>query len=201
MITLTQQSEQFVALVNQLIAHRRTVKPEKYSGEKVPDAIIRQMLENANWAPNHGLNEPWRFTVFTGDARQKLADFLSTWYKENTPAEKFQPTKMEKYQSRPLLASHVIAIAMHRREKTKIPVLEDIEAVACAVQNMHLTATAYGVAGYWNTGGAVYSDEMKSFLGLRDQDRCLGLFYVGYPLGDVPEGKRGNYEEKVIWKH
>ena len=53
--------------VNRLILNRRSVFPKDYTGEKVNDAIVQQMLENANWAPTHKLTEPWRFTVFTGD--------------------------------------------------------------------------------------------------------------------------------------
>jgi len=29
-------------------------------GKHVDNAIIQQMLENANWAPTHKLTEPWR---------------------------------------------------------------------------------------------------------------------------------------------
>ena len=43
-------------------------------------SIIEQILENAKWAPTHGLNEPWRFVVFSGNSRQQLSDFLTGWY-------------------------------------------------------------------------------------------------------------------------
>lgn len=53
--------------INTLIRHRRSVFQAEYTGEKVDDAIINQMLENANWAPTHKMTEPWRFIVYTGD--------------------------------------------------------------------------------------------------------------------------------------
>jgi nitroreductase len=37
--------------VNRLMRERRSVFPRDYSGEKVKDEIIQQMLENATWAP------------------------------------------------------------------------------------------------------------------------------------------------------
>ncbi len=37
------------------------------SGKPIPDDIIWQLLENANWAPTHKFTEPWRFTVFSGE--------------------------------------------------------------------------------------------------------------------------------------
>ncbi len=63
--------------VSGIIRQRRSVKPTFMDPEKPVDAtLLDTLLENANWAPTHGLTEPWRFTVFTGSARQKLAGFL-----------------------------------------------------------------------------------------------------------------------------
>ena len=185
----------------ELIRQRRSIKPERYiEGKIIPNDIILSILEAANWAPTHGLNEPWRFKIFAGDARHKLSGFLSGWYKEFTPAEKFHESKHQKYLKRPLQASHVFAICLHRKNDTKIPLVEDLEALACSVQNMHLLATAYGLGAYWNTGGATYSDETKAFLGLEENESCLGFFYLGYPSVNRPEGRRNTgIEEKIQW--
>ena len=51
-------------------------------------------------------------------------------------------------QQQPLKASHIIAIVMKRSAKKGIPEIEDIEAVSCAVQNIYLSVTAYGLGGY-----------------------------------------------------
>lgn len=185
--------------INHLIRHRRSVFPRDYTGEKVDDTIIKQMLENANWAPTHGKTEPWRFFIFTGDSIQKLAQFQSEKYKELTPEVDFKKAKYEKLAGMPLRASHIIAIVMKRQESEKIPEIEEIEAVACAVQNMHLTAAAYGVGAYWASGGVTYKQETKDFLGLNEKDKILGFFYVGVPEGEIADSKRGSIEEKVTW--
>ena len=96
-------------------------------------------------------------------------------------------------------SSAAIAICMKRQETEKIPEIEEIAAVACAVQNMHLTATAYGIGACWVTGGATYSDEMKAFLGLTVKDRCLGLFYIGYPIIEWPTSQRQPIEYFTEW--
>ena len=67
--------------INHLIRSRRSIFPKDYTGAIVPDSVITQMLENANWAPNHKLTEPWRFTVFSGAGLKKLATFQSECYK------------------------------------------------------------------------------------------------------------------------
>ena len=70
---------------NQLIRNRRSVFPKQFEeGRQVPDEIIEQILENATWAPSHGLTEPWQFVVFTGEGLKKLAQFQSELYKESS---------------------------------------------------------------------------------------------------------------------
>jgi nitroreductase len=188
-----------IAEINHLIKTRRSVFPAQFSGEKIEDSIIEQMLENANWAPTHGLTEPWRFVVFSGEGIKKLAHFQAEMYKKRTLPEKFEETKYEKLQLSPLKASHIIAIGMKRQESGKIPEIEEIEAVACAVQNMYLTATAYGVGAYWGSGGVTYYPEAKSFFGLDEKDKLLGFFYVGQIAKPSPAGTRKPIAEKVTW--
>ena len=61
---------------NCLVRNRRSVFPDQLvAGKKVDDDIVKEILTNATWAPNHGKMEPWHFTVFTGDGLKRLADF------------------------------------------------------------------------------------------------------------------------------
>jgi nitroreductase len=78
--------------------------------------------------------------------------------------------------------------------------LEEIEAVACAVQNMHLTCTAYGLGGFWSTPKAVYAPEMNQLLEIGENDKCLGLFYIGYPAIEWPKAHRKPIEYVTTWK-
>ena len=50
--------------------------------------LLRAMLEAANWAPTHGITEPWRFVVLQGEAIDRLGD-LKMQHAEETmaPAE------------------------------------------------------------------------------------------------------------------
>jgi nitroreductase len=185
--------------INQLIRERRSIFPVEYTGEKVPKHVIEQMLENANWAPTHGKTEPWRFFVFTGKGLATFAEAQAEIYKAHTPEALYNEQKYQKLQKNPLLASHVIAIAMKRQESRKIPEIEEIEAVACAVQNMALTATAYGVGGYWGSGGITYYEAAKELFGLGEEDKLLGFFYVGVPAKKDRVVRRGPIANKVSW--
>ncbi len=184
---------------NALIKNRRSVFPKQFEpGKKVDDAIIKQMLVNATWAPSHGSTEPWHFVVFTGEGLHQLARFQAALYKE-TAGEHFKETKYQNLQKNPLLASHVIALCLKRDPAKRHPEIEEVEAVACAVQNMYLTTTVYGIGGYWSTGGITYKEGAKPFFGLDAADRLLGFFYVGHVAVPSPAGKRQPLEEKMVW--
>lgn len=186
--------------INELIRSRRSVFPKDYSGEKVDDAIVQQMLANANWAPTHKLTEPWRFVVFTGEGLKKLADFQSECYKQVTQAKgNFDEKKYEGLKSKPMESSHIIAIGMKRDEKKSLPEWEEMGAVFCAVENMYLTATAYGIGCYLSTGGITNFEEAKEFFGLGKDDKLLGFMHIGVPKGSLIEGRRKPIEEKVKW--
>jgi nitroreductase len=183
--------------INHIIRTRRSVFTQQFEpGKAIPDEIILQLLENANWAPTHKLTEPWRFTVFSGEGLKKLAVQQAAIYKEYAGA-KFKQPKYEQMQKTPLLCSHVIAIGMKRHQD--IPEMEEIAAVACAVQNMHLTATAYGIGAYWSTGGITFIEEAKALFNLGPEDRLMGFFFLGYIRVPSTDGRRGATQEKVTW--
>ncbi len=186
--------------ITSMIRKRRSIFPANYSGERVSDEIIQEMLENANWAPTNKRTEPWRFVVFTEDGLKTLGEQQAEVYKAgSTRLERFNENTYESLKRKPLAASHVIAIIMKRDPEERLPEAEEIAAVACAVQNMHLTATAHGIGAYWGTGGITYLEEAKELFSLEPNDRLMGFFFVGTPKGDWPEGQKGSVEEKVQW--
>ncbi len=190
-----------LAAANALIRKRRSIKPQDMSEKRIEMEHLAAILENANWAPTHGMTQPWRFFVFADDGRQRLADFMQMLYQKITPPTEIQQAKLEKLGTHPLMAQIVIAIGMSRQKIEKIPEIEEIEAVACSVHNMHLTASALGMAAYWSTPPLVYTNEMRKFLGLEDErDKCLGLFYLGWPASERwPESTRDDLTKKIVW--
>lgn len=189
-----------VSELSQVIQDRRTIQPKDYSSREVHRDIIERVVRNAVWAPNHGMTQPWRFTVFTGEGRQRLATFLGEEYTRITPPEKFMQRKYDSHVERPLQSSVVIALGLARDPKGKISELEEMLAMACAVQNMYLTCTAYGLGAFWSTGSASTGPGIRDFLGLGPNDRCLGLFYLGYPAVEWPKGYRKPWVDFVRWE-
>ncbi len=185
--------------INRLIRNRRSVFPKQFEvGKKIDDAVVQQILENATWAPSHGQTEPWRFVVFTGEGLQKLATFQAELYKQES-GENFKEATYNTLSTNPQKASHVIALCMKRDPNKKFPEVEDLEAASCAVQNIYLSTTAYGLGGYWTTGGVTYKPSAKEFFGLEEDDRLLGFFYLAHVAVPSGAGKRKPIEEKVEW--
>lgn len=186
-----------VSEITEVMHDRRTLQPKDYAAREVQRELIDKVLGNAIWAPSHGMTQPWRFTVFTGNGLRQLSTFLGEEYRRITPPEKFLPRKYENHVQRPLQTSVAVALGMARDPARKIPAQEERFAVACAVQNMYLTCTAYGLGAFWSTGPALTGEGMRNFLGLGDEDECLGLFYMGYPAVEWPKGYRKPLPEFV----
>lgn len=181
-----------------LIRDRRSIQPERFSSRKVHREQIELMLTNATWAPTHGMTQPWRFTVYVGDGMQRIGPKLSEWYQQFA-GESFSQSKFDKLKLRGERVTALIAVGMEPDPNGRIKELEEIEAVACAVQNLHLTATAYGIGGFWSSPGFIYRPEVRDFVGLSEQGKLLGLFYLGYPEGDWPVSHRKPLEYVTSW--
>lgn len=184
---------------NELIRDRRTISPEKYSSRKVHKEVVEEILRNGTWAPTHGMTQPWRFKVFIGEGVKRIGERLPIWYKNFIGEEKFSQKKFEKLEARGEKCSVIIAVTMVPDSTGRIPEVEEIEAVACAVQNMYLTCTAHGIGGFYSTPGFLYTEEVKEFLNLEEGGRVLGLFYLGYPEGDWPKSHRKPLEYVTEW--
>ncbi|MEM7679234.1 MAG: nitroreductase [Myxococcota bacterium] len=183
------------------IRQRRSIKPEFMKPDPVDRALLEKLFDAANWAPSHGLTEPWRFIVFQGDARRDLAEAIC-----RTMAEQGQDTlppddpRRHKVARKTETAPVIAAIVCTPSTKPNIVEFEEIQSTAMAVQNLHLAARAVGLAGFWSSGKKAFHPRMAEFLGLEPPARCLGFFYLGYPAVDWPEGRRGPAAQKIAWR-
>jgi nitroreductase len=185
--------------LREIVINRRSTKPTDLNGKLIDDQQIRQLLELANWAPSHGLTEPWRFIVYSGEAVRQFCRQHAEQYKQTTPPDKFNSAKYEKQAHNGDLASHLIVVYMRRGGNPNIPALEEICATAAAADNILLGAEALGIAVLWSTGGSVSQPIMKEYLGLDTEDVILGLLYLGYTDEPPRPGKRTPVTEKTKW--
>ncbi|WP_316810791.1 nitroreductase [Pedobacter heparinus] len=183
-------------VLTKIIKQRRSIFPVSYTKQEVPVAVIEQILESANYAPTHKLTEPWRFIVFRKEGKLKLGAELARLYKAGTPANQFLQKKYDSIMEKAEQASCVITLNV-QLHTDKVPEWEELAALACAVQNMALTAGALQVGAYWSSPGMIA--DLKEYLNLGEQEKCFGLFYMGYHEEMPREAKRTPMADKIKW--
>jgi nitroreductase len=176
---------------------RRSMGLKEMRPEPIDPSQIEMMLEAANWAPSHGLTEPWRFSVFTGDGRAQLAAAFGEAYRQLTSPEKFDQRGQQAQIDRAWQAGAWISLGMVT--DGKMPEWEEMSAVAIAAHNMHLMANSLGLACKWTSGAVAIHSHVASVLGLEPPAKLLGFLYVGLPAGPPPVGARRPVAEKVTW--
>jgi len=181
------------------------IKARRSVGKMKPDLPARQtierILEAATYAPNHHEVEPWRFFVMSGKVREELGEIMA-----ERLAQKLGETRSEKAQaalikerSKLLRAPVIIAVASLKPNQPKIVDIENVEAVAAAIQNMLLVAQEEGLVSIWRTGDPVYDPKIKAFFGIEPEEHLVGFVYLGYPAVPIPHREPGHFETKTRW--
>ena len=183
------------AMIETLIAKRRSVYPDQYNQRPVEKEVIERLLQAANQAPTHKKTEPWRFKVLQGGSLRRLGEFLQQKYLETNPEPK--QFRARKFLENPSKAGAIIAICMQRDPEERLPEWEELAATAMAVQNMWLCCTELGLGAYWSSPGLIRF--MDEFFDLADGERCLGFFYLGYFDGTAEPVSRGDIALKTQW--
>lgn len=188
-------------MISQSIKNRISTFPISFSGQKIEDAIIKEMLETAVWAPTHKLTEPWRFKVFSDMGIQTFFNKQIDIYKEITPKEKIKSFKINKYHKKAEVVSHVIAVIAEHDVNNSIPEVEEIVAASCVIQNIYLLMQQYGIGGYLSTGELCYTHQMADFIGINKGEKLLGYFQLGIPKETFTplERSRTSAKQKTVW--
>lgn len=193
-------STEQITAIEQVIKLRRTVKPDRMNGRRIDDEDIHSLLALADWAPTHARTEPWRFIVFGGDQVKTFATRHADLYRANTDPANFTLQKYDNIQKQGDLVSHVIIAWMKRVPSHKIPEIEEIASASAAIQNILLGAAAREIATFWSTGGMALHPAFHDEFKLGEEDKVLGILYLGYADGALMKGTRLTpLSEKIEW--
>ncbi|MDX8341255.1 nitroreductase [Draconibacterium sp. IB214405] len=185
--------------VTEFIKNRRATPPRLFAKKDISKGAIEELLQSANWAPNHKKTEPWRFKVYRGEAKSKLAaDAKAILVKKQQEGYPIASEKIEKFASTIERVPVAIAVILQLDSGGQLPEWEEVAAVSMAVQNMWLTATELELAAFWATPGFI--ELFDELLELDDNQKSLGFFYVGQVMMDFPSPGRRDWKEKVEWK-
>ena len=171
--------------------------------EPVPREIIEQLLEVATWAPNHKRAEPWRFAVFSGDAREKLAQAFRENYRldhpDATPEELSGPGEKS---AKRVLGAPVTIVVWSQSDDNEVQTLENYAATAVAVEHILLAAHALGLGAFWRTGEAAYTaprNAIKQLVGAAPESQLTAFIPLGYPAITERESRRAPFTDKTQW--
>jgi len=188
-----------------LFKTRRTIKPAFIDpSREVPLSLLDEILEDAHWAPTHGLTQPWRFHLFHG--RRKLLDLsdgLQAAFRAAVPAERQDQATLDKLIQYPAGSAAAVALLVHLPAKSRIPEWEEVAAACCAAQNLMLSAHAQGLGSFWSTTTATILPEFVRWLGVAPEAyRSLGIIYLGWPKAGAAAQLRSTrvpLAERTIW--
>ncbi|WP_343685858.1 nitroreductase [Chryseobacterium gleum] len=162
-------------ILKEIIEERRSIFPKDYTDTEIPQEVLEEILHAATLAPNHKRTKPWRFKIFKGEEKAKLAAEMQAIYKATQPEQLFLEKKYNDIGFKINKADVVVSIIVNF--SGMVPEWEEIAATSMAVQNMYLTCTANNIGCYWSSPKIV--DHLKNSLTIEENQKCLGLFYMG----------------------
>jgi len=151
----------------------------------VSDLQIEQMVNAAQWAPNHKRTWPLRVAVVRGKSRQGLGEVIADAMAIRGDDE----VKVTKTRTKYLRAPVIFVVASAVGE-TANETEENKYAVAAGIQNLLLTAEAMGLAALWSSPAKGASDVITSFCNMDNTDNVLGIVYVGTAKKEAPSTPR-----------
>lgn len=217
-VTLPQMS-----LVDAIRA-RRSVRG--YLPDAVPDDVLQQILELAQWAPSNCNVQPWKVYVATGALRDRLSAEMQRRIREGVPANpdyEYRGDFAGEYRTRQVECAVALysemGIERGDREGRERAVLRNFEFfdapymafigmnrafgttvaidVGMYAQNLMLTLVAHGLHSCPMGTMRNYPDLVREAFGLNEEDRILFGLAFGYEDPEVAANRTRTTRDPV----
>ena len=173
---------------------RQRVSIGKFVDDHISTDLIISLLDDAVYAPNHKMREPWRFIIVEGDGKDLLVNRYLHELSDDQQNE-VKPSLLKIF-SAPLVLAVVMPTLKDIRDE-----LEDLQANAAMIQNFLLLCTEQKLSTFWKTPLFIESDRFKDVLGLENHEIIVGLIMVGYPNQiPVPKKRKSARDKTTIYK-
>ena len=184
-----------MSCVRLVIRQRRTVYD--FLPEPVPEGVVEEALAAAVWAPNHGLNEPWRFWVIGPETQAELARHYATLRasKRAEVGTSAWQRAFEQARARFEAIPRVIMVGCVQDEDVQRQ-RENEAAVSCAIQNMLLALWEQGYGSQWSTGPIIRAAVTRRLLAVPEKVELVAAVYVGR-AAQVPVSRRTPWQEQT----
>ncbi|MBI2955335.1 MAG: nitroreductase family protein [Chloroflexi bacterium] len=185
-----------------IVRRRRNIR--RFKPDPVPDEYITMIVEAARLAPSGANSQPWEFIVVKdAERKRQIADaFIEAARKGREFDPKFpaaaEGTLLKKVAEAPVL----IAVCCDPRFKEAYPSYANRDgtffvSLGNAMENMHLMATALGLAMAWGTTNRFSDGPISGLLGVRPPLYVKEVFSFGFPVATPPAKYRRSLSEVI----
>jgi nitroreductase len=181
----------------ELLKTRKSVSAAFLAPPGPSDAELDEILTIASRVPDHGKLTPWRFVVFTGDARIKASEALAALFQRKNPNA--DPKAVEEERKRLARAPLVIGVVCKPALHPKVPEWEQLLSAGNAAFNIVLAAHALGYAAQWTTGWLATDRDAGEVLGLLPLERFVAFVHIGTPTAPAQERPRPALADSVSY--
>ncbi|MCM3338419.1 nitroreductase [Paenibacillus sp. MER TA 81-3] len=176
-----------------IIRERRSI--HEFNDKPVDRSLVLRLLDDAVWAPNHGLREPWRFIYAEGEGKSKLVNGLMTIL-DKTKLKGATDEQKQKFLNHLNNVPAYLIVVMPEDPRPAIWE-EDLEAVSCLIQNFQLLGWEEGIGMLWHTGDYIYNKKFRELAGVNPGEKIVGVLRLGY-FDEAPKARPRTAAEELF---
>lgn len=178
-----------------LLRSRRSGSAKTMKGPGPDRAQIDTLLACASRVPDHGKLAPWRFILFSGEARTRFGNVLAEAVRKSDPSVSDERVLQER--NRFLRAPVVIGVVSKVRKGVPIPEWEQVLSAGASCQTLLVAAHAMGFVANWITEWYAYDPHVRAHMQLAEEERMAGFIYIGHPAEPLVDRPRPALETIV----
>lgn len=169
-----------------IIRERRSVK-NGYKDQDVPASLVKELLEDARWAPTHGMREPWRFIFISSERKQAfIEEFVKHFPKD------VQENKRIAF-NQPAAFMFAVMNEDPRQKQWE----ENFAAISCMIQNFQLLAWERELGVVWKTPPQINDPKVRSMLGVNPGEKIVGFINLGF-FDQKPKDKTRKFVDDIF---
>lgn len=195
------------ALLEEIIAHRRDVRGNRFLNTPISQESIDRIIEAALAAPSVGFSQPWEFVLIHD---QKTKEAVKETFSKETARAAMQFTDEKQKEYIKLKLEGILEAPLNMAvfyKPAEGPVLGQTSmpnmgkySVVCAIQNMWLMARSLNIGMGWVS--ILDPEKVKQVLGAPDQNQLIGYLCFGYTdmFYNQPELELKKWDRKKLQK-
>ncbi|MFC3039945.1 nitroreductase [Virgibacillus xinjiangensis] len=185
-----------------IVRGRRTILD--YKPQKIDEKLLVDLFNDAAYAPNHHMKEPWRIRVYEEDSRsgfgEKIVDsYIRLGLLKTLDKEKLVKAR-KSYDRFFTTIPHHILFYMDKEDDGGHLDEENYAAVCAFIQNFQLLAWEKGIGTMWTAKETLRDEVFIHEIGLLpERHKLVAVVQAGYPNRVPKPRERTPLDDRVEW--